>query len=60
MKLKIIGEILRGFGFHYYGRPDRTFIKLDKGRAVNPEGKVRRVSETTLVVPHEGSKKHNK
>lgn len=54
MKLKLIAEILRGFSFHYYGNKDRVYTKLDNYRAVNPEGKVQKISKSTLVVPHEG------
>lgn len=48
--LKMISEIPTGFPFHYYGRPDRIFIKERKGHAVAPDNGVVRVSESTLVV----------
>lgn len=59
MKLKLICEIKKGFAFHYFGNPERVYIKDDKGHAIAPnDGRVR-VSETTLVVPHEGEKKND-
>jgi hypothetical protein len=57
MTLKLIGEIARGLGFHYYDKPDRVYIKDDKGHAIAPnDGRVK-VSETTLVVPHDETHK---
>jgi hypothetical protein len=56
MKMKLIGEILEGFGFHYYGQSDRVFVKSNKTHAITPEGRRRLVSPSTLVVPHEGQK----
>lgn len=53
MKLKLICEIARGFAFHYYDTPDRVYIKEDKGHAIAPQDGRVKVSEYTLVVPHE-------
>ncbi len=57
MKMKLIGEILRGIGFHYYDNPDRVYIKEDPGHAIAPSGNRVKISDKTLVVPHDETRK---
>ena len=52
MKMKLISEILKGFGFHYHDS-DRVYVKADKGYAIAPSGNRVKVSESTLVHPVE-------
>ena len=56
MKLKLIAGVDEGIAFHYYGNPERVFVKSNRVHAIAPDGRRVRVSPSTLVVPHEGSK----